>query len=258
MDADLTLSLIDATIQIEQPAADKRTVGTGFLVQVPAPDGTPRTVLVTAAHVFEQMRGEEARLGWRTNADGRWRYQPGPTAIRTPDGRPLWTRHPTYDVAALVVRTPDAFARAAIPLAWIGDERTFEDYGVAPGDEMTTLGYPNGYSANPAGFPILRTGRIASYPLTPPTQFPTFLIDLRALPGNSGGPVFMTSKNHRQPGTEQPAPPFVTGLLTKQVDLELGVVTQARFVRETIALLDAPGTSLAAPNPAPARPTGAP
>jgi S1-C subfamily serine protease len=252
VDADLTLSLIDATIQIEQPAADRRTVGTGFLVQVPAPDGAPRTVLVTAAHVFEQMRGEEARLGWRVRSlDGRWRYQPAPAIIRSADGKPLWTRHPVYDVAALVVRAPDDFARAAIPLAWLADERTFSDYAVAPGDEMTTLGYPNGYSANPAGFPILRTGRIASYPLTPSTQFPTFLIDLRALPGNSGGPVFMTSRNRRQPSTEQPAPPFVSGVLTKQVDLELGVVTQARFVRETIALLDPPGTSPAGPSPVP-------
>lgn len=250
MDADLTVSLIDATIQIEQPAADRRTVGTGFLVQVPAPDGTPRTVLITAAHVFEQMRGEEARLGWRYRTEGRWRYQPGPATIRATDGRPLWVRHPTYDVAAIVVRAPGDFASAAVPLAWLADDRTFVDYAVAPGDEMTTLGYPNGYSANTAGFPILRTGRIASYPLTPATEFPTFLIDLRALPGNSGGPVFMTEKSRRQPGTEQPAPPFVSGVLTKQLNLELGVVTHARFVRETIALLDPAGASWAGPTPA--------
>lgn len=249
MEPDLTIALIEATVQIEQPAGDKRTVGTGFLVNAPEPDGTPRTVLVTAAHVLEKMAGEEAKLGWRQEQQGRWRYQPGPVTVRLPDGRPMWARHPLYDVAAMVVRAPEPFAKAAIPLAWLAEEGAFDAYAVGPGDEMMTLGFPNGYSSNSAGFPILRTGRIASYPLSPTSQFPTFLIDLNALPGNSGGPVFMGRGGHRRPETEQPGTPFVAGVLTKQVDLEIGVAVHARYVRETIALLDPPGTSYAGPSP---------
>ena len=84
MSPDLAVELINATVQLEQPLGDgTRTVGTGFLVSAPTPDGKPRTVLVTSAHVFDRMPQVEARIGWRvasTAAD--WRYAPGPLVIR--------------------------------------------------------------------------------------------------------------------------------------------------------------------------------
>jgi S1-C subfamily serine protease len=252
MDADLTLDLIGATVQIEQPEpGDKRTVGSGFLIDDPSPDGRPRTVLVTAAHVFELMPDDEAKIGWRFQAaDGHWQYAPETVRIRD-HGKPLWVRHPDQDVAVLTIKAPDAFARAAIPLTWLADRDTFAKDAVGPGDEMMTLGFPHGLSSNPAGFPILRSGRVASYPLTPVTAFPTFLIDLHVLPGNSGGPVFMAEYAARRPGGAKPVQPFISGVLTKQVDLEIGVVTHAVFVRETLDLLDHPPP--AAPIPATAK-----
>jgi len=49
MALDMSVDLISATVQLEQPLGDgTRTVGTGFLISDPAPDGTPRVVLVTA------------------------------------------------------------------------------------------------------------------------------------------------------------------------------------------------------------------
>ena len=55
---DVSVELINATVQLEQPLADgKRTVGTGFLLSAPTPDGRPRTVLVTATHVLKNMPG---------------------------------------------------------------------------------------------------------------------------------------------------------------------------------------------------------
>jgi len=242
MEPDLTIELINATVQIEQlDGAGARTVGTGFLIDAPRPDGSPRTVLVTAAHLFERMPRDEARIGWRfAGSDGTWRYSPGPLPIRIA-GRPLWTRHPALDVAVMEVRAPQSFVRAAIPLAWLADARSFETWGVGPGDEMMTVGYPLGQSSNRAGFPILRTGRVASYPLTPIDQFPTFLLDITVLNGNSGGPVFMAGYGRRRPGTEYPADgAFIAGVLTKQLELEIGVVTHAVHVREAIALLDGP------------------
>ncbi len=239
MDADLTLQLINATVQIEQPASkDERTVGTGFVMADPGPDGRPRTVLVTAAHVFELMPGDDARIGWRTeDAGGAWHYAPQTLHIRD-HGKPLWTKHPDQDVAVMVIKAPDNFARAAIPLSWLADRKTFLDYDIGPGDEMMTLGYPHGLSSNTAGFPILRSGRVASYPLNPISAYPTFLIDLHVLPGNSGGPVFMAEYDDRRPDTEKEVTPFISGVLSKQVDLEIGVVTHAVFIRETIDMLD--------------------
>lgn len=252
---DLTVELINATVQIEQANADgSRTVGTGFLVQAPTPDGTPRVVLVTAAHVFERMAAPQARIGWRfSDAQGAWRYAPAPLEIR--DGnRPLWTRHPVRDVAAVSITAPPEFAKAAIPLAWLASETTFDEYAVGPGDEMMGLGFPRGLSSNRAGFPILRYGRIASYPLSPAAAFPTFLIDFTVFPGNSGGPVFMAGAARRRPGVDEAGGPFIAGMLTQQVELnseslEIGVVTHALYIRETVAMLDQAVPAPASPPP---------
>ncbi|MDR6626308.1 serine protease [Caulobacter segnis] len=266
---DLSVDLIKATVQLEQPLGDgSRTVGTGFLVSDPTPDGKPRTILVTAAHVLEKMPSMSARIGYRIQgSEGVWRYDPESLKIRDGD-HPLWTKHPTRDVAVMVVEAPPEFAKAAIPLNYLAQDDTFNKYNLGPGDEMMALGFPRGLSANPAGFPILRSGRVASYPLAPATNFPTFLMDFSVFPGNSGGPVFMAEGARRRPGaSESQEVQFVAGLLTQQVELsgerlEIGIVTHAKFIRETLTLLDnVPGatvTQARAPKPEPAMPGATP
>lgn len=289
---DLNVDLIHATVQLEQPLGDgTRTVGTGFLINAPGPHGEPRTVLVTAAHVFEKMPLAQARVGYRVaNADGSWTYAPAPLEIRQASGEPRWTKHPGRDIAVMSIKAPDRFVKAAIPLAWLADDQTFERARVSAGDEMMALGFPRGLSANGAGFPILRSGKVASYPLGPASIFPTFLLDFSVFPGNSGGPVFMAPRS-RDPaetaplsvvaglsaqtgaaaaqaagqeaasaGLSEPAPrAFIAGLLTQQVELnqerlEIGIVTHARFIREAIRLLDAAEPPQGAPaRPAPAQ-----
>ena len=224
--------VIEATVQIEQPLPEGgRTVGSGFLVSTTAADGSPRTILVTAQHVLARMPGAEAQIGYRApTADGGWRYAPQSLRIRDPQGAPLWREHPTRDVAAISLRAPERFARAAIPIGYLAPGASPTE--VRPGEELMVLGYPRGLAANDAGFPILRAGRVASYPLTPAAS-PTFLLDFSVFPGNSGGPVF-----HTGPGGE----PLIAGLLTQEVELNnerlgIGIVTHARFIRETIDLL---------------------
>jgi len=250
---DLSVELIHATVQLEQPLGDgTRTVGTGFLIEAPGPDGAPRTVLITANHVLEKMPGREARIGYRVaNPDGSWSYSPQTVKIRDPAGGELWTHHPTRDVAAITLTAPAEFAKAAIPLNWLATDDTFPKYGVGAGDEMMALGFPRGLAANQAGFPILRSGRVASFPVAPANIFPTFLLDFSVFPGNSGGPVFMTGQDHRRAAaatevaTNAGDVQFIAGLLTQQVELnnerlEIGIVTHAKFIRETIARLDDP------------------
>ena len=248
MIADLAVELIHATVQIEQPLGDgTRTVGTGFLINAPTLDGQPRTVLVTANHVLQRMPGLQARIGYRiANADGSWSYAPQKVDIRDADGNPRWTEHPKRDVAAIAITAPPEFAKAAIPKDWLAGDETFSTYAVGAGDQMMALGFPRGLSANPAGFPILRAGRVASFPLAPAAAFPTFLLDFTVFPGNSGGPVFMAEGVRRRPGGgESQEVQFIAGLLTQQVELnserlEIGIVTHARYVHETLALLDNP------------------
>lgn len=244
---DLAVELIHATVQLEQPLGDgTRTVGTGFLISETAPDGTPRTVLVTAGHVLSKMPGQEARIGYRfANPDGSWSYSPQSLRIRDADGRQLWTQHPSRDVAAISITAPDPFARAAIPISWLAEDETLQASQVSPGDEMMALGFPRGLSANQAGFPILRSGRVASFPIAPAAAFPTFLLDFSVFPGNSGGPVFVSQARRRIGSADSQDVQFIAGLLTQQVELnserlEIGIVTHAKYIRETIALMEDP------------------
>jgi hypothetical protein len=245
MTVDLSVELIQATVQVEQPLGDgTRTVGTGFLISDPTPDGKPRTVLVTANHVFAKMPGPIATIGFRVeNADGSWRYDPEPLRIR--DGtKDLWTRHPDRDVAVIAISAPPAFVKAAIPQNWLATDDTFSKYALGPGDELLALGFPEGLSANDAGFPILRSGRVASFPLQPSSAFPTFLLDFNVFPGNSGGPVYMAPKpRNASEGSDDPQ--FIAGMLTRQVELNsqnlsIGIVIHAKFIREALNLLDHP------------------
>ncbi|HKP79441.1 MAG TPA: serine protease [Phenylobacterium sp.] len=251
---DLAVELIHATVQLEQPLGDgTRTVGTGFLISTPGPDGQPRTVLVTANHVLQKMPGQNARIGYRiSNPDGSWSYSPQQVKIRDKDGQELWTHHPSRDVAAITIKAPPEFAKAALPENYLAADDTFDKEQVTAGDEMMALGFPRGLSANSAGFPILRSGKVASYPVAPAKIFPTFLLDFSVFPGNSGGPVFV-SHPVKADGVTQVADKsgergdtgFIAGLLTQQVELnserlEIGIVTHAKYVRETIALLQNP------------------
>ena len=239
---DLSQQLIQATVQVEQPLGNgTRTVGTGFLIAAAGPDGQPRVVLVTANHVFDKMPGQIAHIGYRVeNSDGSWTYTPQNLRIRDAGGHELWTHHPSRDVAAITVTAPPAFAKAAIPETYLAGDDTFQKYQVGAGDELMALGFPRGLSANQAGFPILRSGRIASYPVAPAKIFPTFLMDFAVFPGNSGGPVFMSQDRHDRAGPDAaPDAQFIAGLLTQEVELnserlEIGIVTQAKYIRETI------------------------
>lgn len=253
---DLSVELIHATVQLEQPLGDgTRTVGTGFLIASTTPDGQPRTVLVTANHVLQKMPGANARIGYRiSNPDGSWSYSP--QTIRIRDGKQaLWTHHPSRDVAAISITAPPEFAKAAIPQSYLAGDDTFQKYRVGAGDEMMALGFPRGLAANQAGFPILRSGRVASYPVAPAKIFPTFLLDFSVFPGNSGGPVFMMDQPRRYDGAAAKADGkdvakdgdgrFIAGLLTQQVELnserlEIGIVTHAKYIHETLALLNNP------------------
>jgi V8-like Glu-specific endopeptidase len=251
---DLSAQLMQATVQLEQPLGDgTRTVGTGFLISETTPDGKTHTILVTANHVFDKMPKESARIGYRiANGDGSWSYSPQPLKIRDAQGHALWTHHPSRDVAAISITAPVAFAKAAIPEDYLAADDTFAKYQVSAGDEMMALGFPRGLAANAAGFPILRAGKVASYPIAPAKIFPTFLLDFAVFPGNSGGPVFMSGPSRHATGDNGQSGAdveFIAGLLTQQVELnserlDIGIVTNAKYIRETIALIKDPSAEV--------------
>lgn len=248
MQVDLLVAATEATVKIEQRQTDgSRTIGTGFLVSDLAPDGRPRVILITAEHVLEDMPLTSASIGFRIqDPDSNWSYRPADLKIRDADGLPLWTRHPERDIAALVVEVAPSMVSEAIPLEYLATGEDFARLDVGLGDELLALGFPRGLSSNMAGFAILRAGRIASYPVGPSDEAPTFLMDFSVFPGNSGGPVFMADRR----GVADPdRPQLIAGILTQQVEvgqerLGIGIVTHARFVRETLQRLDGKAVSV--------------
>ena len=236
---DLSIELIKATVEIDQAMGEgRRVVGTGFLVSVPRDGAPPEVVLVTAAHVLEKMHDDKVRIGWRVQlSSGKWTYRPQDVTIRKA-GKPLWVQHPRQDVAVMAIDVPTGVATSGIPVT-ILDESAVAESQWRPGEDMSTLGYPNGLAANNEGFPILRSGRLASWPVLPTADYPSFLLDLTAIPGNSGGPVFMTLRSG--PGAD-PVRTAVTGVLTREVEqegqrLELGLVVKSVFIRQSLDML---------------------
>ena len=251
---DLNMALMRATFKLDQRQDDGvTTVGTGWLVRLPESDG--HLALVTAGHVLDRMKQEQASIHWRrVDADGRWHREPAPIRIRDGVGTPLWHRHVDRDIAAIAIDPSSHVHDWAIAFDQLADDAALEAFDVQPGDEMLALGYPRGLSANEIGFPILRAGRVASYPLWPSADFPTFLMDFAVFAGNSGGPAYMSDRARKRVGARDfHEAQFVAGLLAQQVvltdeRLEIGIVLHAAFIRQCLLGLaaklgDQPGRS---------------
>jgi S1-C subfamily serine protease len=261
MPFDFTAAMMQATVQVEQtsPTAPIQT-GTGILVSDPLPDGAPRVVLLTARHVIERIAAPQLQIGIHVRgADGTWRreWRVEPVAD---GGRPLWVRHPVYDLAALSVSVEPETAALAIPVSWLGDADSFARANLTAGDAVETLGYPQGLAADARGFAILRVGHLSTYDMAPAADG-AFLIDMSVTSGDSGGPVFTSRKVGRRPeleGAQGPQPDeYVAGLITQQIvpggqPIGLALAVHALYLRETLRLLDVPAAAAVPQSPAPA------
>ena len=255
---DINTILMRSTFKIEGPASPGRTsVGTVFIVGRPVPGDTQRLflVLVTAAHVLRGINGEQATLFLRKKQGDEFAKLPYQLQIRNGTS-PLWKEHPRADVAAMYVRLPQEADVQPLPTSLLASDQELDKREIHPGDVLSCLGYPYGAEANEAGFPILRSGQIASYPLTPTSKIPTFLMDFRVLGGNSGGPVYFVASNRTYGGSTMLGETihFLAGLvsgervITKEINspgetlvatysLSLAVVVHAALIRETMELL---------------------
>jgi hypothetical protein len=238
--------------------------GTVFVMGLPfkTNPNMAHIVVVTAAHVFEGISGDNATLQLRrTNADGTYATFGYQFPIRK-DGKPLYVRHPAADVAAMYGDIPDEVPMTGLPPDALATDKSLEDIEFHPGDEAFILGFPAMVSTE-GGFPLLRTGRIASYPLTPMNVVKQWAFDAHVFNGNSGGPVYFTSVNRLfKSQVHFGVAAGILGLVTQERhsllpelanrDLNYGVVVPARFIRETLDMLPPappePGEQVTAPD----------
>jgi len=251
---DINTVLMESTFMIQGIAkqdSKKLSIGTVFFVGKPSKDGRQSYyVLVTARHVLDDIAGDDATIFLREPIrDKSFRRFRHTFKIRE-NGAALYKTHPTADVAVMYFRMP-----IGDPFALIGQELLVSDERVAelelhPGDELICLGYPNGVTANDLGFPILRSGHIASYPLLPTKTIKVFLFDFMVFPGNSGGPVYFSYDVRRIGNVVKTGGMIgILGLVSEQLfssvpgvadePLKLGVVVPATLIKEAIDLLPA-------------------
>lgn len=229
--------LLHATCKFANPAS----TATCFLLEDPKED-SDQVVLVTAAHVFDQAAGDGAALVLRKRLpDETYARLDMPLVIRQ-QGQPLWSKHPRADVAVMRVKLPAECALKPLPRTALAGDPQAKDDRFQTGSGVRVLTYPAQLAANDAGFPILRGGLVASYPLQPVEKHPTFIIDASAFGGDSGGPVFVAGENK---------PPLIVGLVSGQHrqtevvrtvyeervihhSLGLAIIVQGPLIRETI------------------------
>lgn len=247
--------MMRSTFQI----SDGQSAGTVFIMGRPDPVATQTAyyVMITADHVLSCFRGDTATLALRTLENGEYKQLPHKVKIRDA-GKPLWVKHPSTDVAAMYVSLPRNCDLRLISTDLLATDDFYNEFEIQPGDEVFVFGFPLGLPANPAGFPILRSARIANFPLTPVASTVTFLVDFEIFPGNSGGPVLLNSQNRFYKGgthigitrsllgivSQEMAPSQTINTLdetiTKKYKVKVAIAVHAYFVKEILKLLPFP------------------
>lgn len=217
--------LMRSTFKIQQG----NSVGTVFIIGEPA-EYDPKCayyVLMTASHVLNSIKDENATIFLRKKIGKKFVKYPFVISIRR-NGSPLWVSHPEVDVAAMRIALPRDADIQLISTDLLATDEFIEKYEVNPGDDLLVLGFPYGAESNEAGFPILRSGKIASYPLIPTKMTKTLLLDFEVFSGNSGGPVFMCSRNRAYGGATHIG-------VVRQL---MGIVSQEKQIVEHVKSID--------------------
>lgn len=249
---DLATGMMNATVKLVGPASanlNEGSAGTGFIVGRPMSTDPSRHyfVLVTAAHVFESIAGEVAAIIYRSGDGESFKRVQQPVRIRQ-GTTPLWTKHPQADVAAMYVSLSNDAYMPVVPMNFLATDEDFKTYQIRPGDEVLTIGYPYGLEANELGFGLLRSGRVASYPLVPASTMKSFLVDFSVFGGNSGGAIFINESARAFGGGYQVGGSIfrVLGLVSQQSvhptskeRLNVAIVVHSQFIKEVVESLRA-------------------
>jgi len=248
---------MQSTFHLQGPSKNSGqiAVGSGVVVGRPCPNVPDRAAytLVTASHVLDEIAGDDLLILVRLKSpDGTWRKVRHFIKIRSADGKPLWLKHPDADVAVMYVNLPEGSVPEFLPAALFATDPILEQFEIHAGDEVFALGFPLGVEANQYGFPVLRSGRIASFPLLPQKAVKTFLVDMEVFPGNSGGPVYLWDRNRSYGGGVHVGEVrFLMGIVRGTVfardppgtRLVIADVVHANFVLEAISMLPEPSCS---------------
>jgi hypothetical protein len=221
------------------PLATENGAATGFIINhrdAKVPGGVV-PVIFTSVHVLETVGDGPLIIGIRV-PNGSGETLVSLLAFMPPKSsgkERFYVRHPKYDIAAFSIRLPEELAAKADMRSSM-DEKMLAHAGrsLRAGLEVSFLGYPDIYPGTEGAFPILRSGRVASYPAGTSQAHGGFFINADVYPGDSGAPVFVASGGSR---------PKLVGMITKRIGpttrsfSHLAVAVDVNTIRETLQLL---------------------
>jgi hypothetical protein len=156
---------------------------------------------------------------------------------KTAGKKPFYVRHPSCDLAAFYLQLPAEFEGLADLPSYLDASMLARAGGeVRSGVPVSFVGYPSVLPGTDGSFPVLRSGRIASYPVGAPLSHGCFLINSDVYPGDSGAPVFIADEGPR---------PHLAGMVIQRIsrdertNSQLAVAVDADKIRETLDLLAA-------------------
>jgi hypothetical protein len=249
---DISIGLMNSTFEISGPGREPNTTsfGTVFILGRPRGDDPKQGyyVLVTAAHVLDDIKGDVANLLLREKQqDGSYRAFESPIHIRQL-GQPLYVKHSEADVAAMYISIPLNAQFSVVSTTSLVVDDELNRIELHPGDVLSCLGFPLAITLD--GFPVIRTGLLASYPVTPSRVVKKFFYTFHIFPGNSGSPVYYSYTGRIFGNVMHVESDYgIVGLVSQQqnstlpgytnAEIDIAIIVPSVFIAETIALLPA-------------------
>lgn len=230
---------VQATFRLHGPGGS----GTAFVVEHPdAGNSQPRQLLISAAHTFENIASQEGTLVVRQRDEsGSWGRHDMSLRLRSDDG-PLWTRHPSADVAVLPIELPAGTVCTPFALGDVATAADFDSGRVHLGQQARVACFPAQTESDSVGWPVLRTGHVATPQLSPAAGLQQFFVDYAHFAGDSGAAVVVEGPTPRVAGvvvgmqrqTDHISSPYEEK--TMHTPLGLAIVVPSTRVREVIEL----------------------
>lgn len=220
--------------------ATQKGDATCFIVRDPRTvlDGDEGAVVFTSTHVLDSVGDGPVIISLRLRNDQAEEEGVVLLGFVPPKARgkeTFYVRHPRQDLAAFSLHIPPEFA-------WLVSTHSSLTRGTVlgkgsllhAGEEVSFLGFPEVLPGTGGAFPILRSGRVASYPVGTSQARGRFLINADVYPGDSGAPVFLANGRGK---------PRLAGVITQRIGntsssfSHLAVAVDADVIRETLELL---------------------
>lgn len=221
------------------PLVTQKGAATGFIVnhRDPRTPGGRMPVVFTAAHLIETLGKGPLLIGIRL--PGRAEEIESALLVFSPPKMTgeecFYVRHPDHDLVAFALHLPEDFNGCELMASFL-DERMLARDGklLHSGVEVSFFGYPEVLPGTDGGFPVLRSGRVASYPVGTSQSQGRFLINSDVYPGDSGAPVIISNRKSH---------PEVVGMIIQRIgqgsqnDSRFAIAVDADALRETLRLL---------------------